>query len=304
MSDPVSIFDIIQVVAAISSAFAAYFAFKQGKLMKAQLDTDRYLRQNEKSIELAKMFAEEIVPQSSYINSMVHCSNSFKEIANIISRTETSRFNSDEYKEIVGEHPSETLNKIKKELTSIDSYKSVINAASQLKLTKPDVGFQRRVHICRTDKHQETSDTNHVTKSKKNKKSKKPATNTETDGHPSSESSQHREDELFLAYMEFAHVENSLLNKLEHFCMALNSEVADDAVLYPSLHQVFFSIVSSLYVFICNANDGNPTDRYFTHIIKVYNKWQKIHISEKQLMKAAEDEIGATYEKKKEELLK
>lgn len=53
----------IQVAATAFAAIAAIMSYRQCKLMKDQLDGDRYLRQNEKSIELARLFAESIIPK-------------------------------------------------------------------------------------------------------------------------------------------------------------------------------------------------------------------------------------------------
>lgn len=73
----------------------------------------------------------------------------------------------------------------------------------------------------------------------------------------------------------FAHDSYNLLNCLEHISMAINCGVADGDILYPSLHQVFISMVASLYIFICNSNSKSPVDRYYTQITALYRLWDE-----------------------------
>lgn len=65
----------------------------------------------------------------------------------------------------------------------------------------------------------------------------------------------------------------SLLNKLEFFSMHFTSKLADESVVYQSLHQVFLSTVKLLYGEIVYKNDVSGKDKYFTNTINLYNKW-------------------------------
>lgn len=276
---------------------AAMLSYRQCKLMKEQsdimakqLDGDRYLRQNEHSVELARLFADEIVPQSGYVTSVVRCSKSMRKVADKISHSNISRFDADEYRGIVGESPSDTLKKIRTELLSDESIDMLLAARTRLSLTKPSEAFPIRAMIGtkKTDRKEEAGD------------SESPNTeDTNEVGGSKNRRTSPRTIDAQIAYLEFDHVSHTLLNRLEHFCMALNSEIADDEVLYPSLHQIFFSIVSSLYIFICDANSGNPVDKYFTHVTDLYNKWMKRYADEKDLFKEIETEIHSKYEQKK-----
>ena len=66
---------------------------------------------------------------------------------------------------------------------------------------------------------------------------------------------------------------NGVLNSLEAFSMAFVQNVADEDVVYQSLHQSYFKIVKLLYFRIAYANN-KPTDKYFTNIIELYKIWQ------------------------------
>lgn len=66
----------------------------------------------------------------------------------------------------------------------------------------------------------------------------------------------------------------SLLNKLEAFSMAFNHKVADESVIYQSIHQLYFSTIKTLYIRIAYCNKYEK-DKYYTNIIKLFNEWKK-----------------------------
>ena len=68
---------------------------------------------------------------------------------------------------------------------------------------------------------------------------------------------------------------NSVLNKLEYFSMSFISGIADEEVVYQSLHQSFFTIVSFFYPSICLFNSKGGKDKYYTNLIELYNIWKK-----------------------------
>lgn len=63
------------------------------------------------------------------------------------------------------------------------------------------------------------------------------------------------------------------LNQLEAFSMAFVQNVADDDVVYQSLHQSYIKIVKLLYFRISISND-KVTDKYYTNVIQLYNNWR------------------------------
>lgn len=65
------------------------------------------------------------------------------------------------------------------------------------------------------------------------------------------------------------------LNNLEYFSMHFTYETADDAVIYQSLHKTYLEIVQLLYYDIA-INNNNGSDRFYTNVIELYNKWQKM----------------------------
>ena len=65
----------------------------------------------------------------------------------------------------------------------------------------------------------------------------------------------------------------SLLNDLEWFSMNCHYGLADEELIYQSLHQVFLSTVLMLYPIICENNTNNE-DKHYTNIIWLFNKWR------------------------------
>lgn len=84
------------------------------------------------------------------------------------------------------------------------------------------------------------------------------------------------------------------LNKLECFCMFFNYKIADEEVIYQSVHQVFLNTIKSLYINIAKINKTS-SDKYYTNIIELFNKWEARDRETKALEKTLEKE---TLEKK------
>lgn len=63
-----------------------------------------------------------------------------------------------------------------------------------------------------------------------------------------------------------------VLNKLEYFSMNFVSGVADESVIYQSIHQSFLSNVMLLYCWISKVNTSN-CDKFYTATIWLFNKW-------------------------------
>ena len=73
---------------------------------------------------------------------------------------------------------------------------------------------------------------------------------------------------------------STLLNKLESFALHLNSNLADEEILYPSLHQTYLKVIKYLYPHICYLNSKNIADKYFTNIVELYNNWRDRYLEE------------------------
>lgn len=279
-----SIFEsAIQLGATACAAAAAYLSFKQCKLMKAQLDGDRYLRQNEKSIELAKLFADSIIPKSTYITEALRLSRCARDIKGKLKSATLSEFTEEEIHRIVGYPPKKAIAQIVNDLSSEPAITGLLAARTKLSLAKPEEAYPLPPEIFNEP----------MGDSEENEGSEEEA-----------KPAQKHDARTALAKSEFSHVASNTLHCLEYFCMAINAGVADDEVLYPSLHQVFFSTVESLYFFICSQNNGSAADRYFTHVTDLYVKWEKRCEEDRDLLRSVEKEVRERYETKKRDQLR
>ncbi len=71
---------------------------------------------------------------------------------------------------------------------------------------------------------------------------------------------------------EFLDSVYDFLNALEWFSMSCQYGIADEEILYQSLHKTFLSTVWLLYFYIAYQNESNE-DKLFTNIIWLFNKW-------------------------------
>lgn len=83
-----------------------------------------------------------------------------------------------------------------------------------------------------------------------------------------------REFKTYLMQKQYYDVLDHLLNSLEYFAMYFNTGVADEKVVYQSLHQTYLRLVRALYFEIALRNDS-PKDMYYTNIINLYITWSR-----------------------------
>ena len=92
----------------------------------------------------------------------------------------------------------------------------------------------------------------------------------------------------------FNSVRMALLNTMEWIAMTLNTKVADELVIYQSLHQIFLRYIRLEYPLIASSNcDTNACDQYYTNIITLYKLWAsrslESHHKDQELVKKEEE---------------
>ena len=63
-----------------------------------------------------------------------------------------------------------------------------------------------------------------------------------------------------------------VLNNMEYFSLHFTHNVADESVVYKSLHQTYIKLVQMLYYNIANANPLSPI-KFYTNTIELYELW-------------------------------
>ena len=76
---------------------------------------------------------------------------------------------------------------------------------------------------------------------------------------------------------KFEDVLYDVLNKLEWISMHFTNDIADEEVVYQSLHQVYLRIVKLLYPKISMMNKDGAKDKYYCNIIRLYANWAEIY---------------------------
>ncbi len=76
------------------------------------------------------------------------------------------------------------------------------------------------------------------------------------------------------ANIKFKLIVSDTLNKLEYFSMAVNHNVAESEMLFPSLHQTYLNFVRFMYPYICMENMDE--ENYYTNIIELYRTWEEV----------------------------
>lgn len=76
-------------------------------------------------------------------------------------------------------------------------------------------------------------------------------------------------------YREFTNnIVSCVLNNLEFFALHFTHGVADESVIYQSLHQSYLELCQMLYYEISSMNEEG-CHNYYTNIVDLYNKWYK-----------------------------
>lgn len=73
-----------------------------------------------------------------------------------------------------------------------------------------------------------------------------------------------------------------ILNNMEYFSMHFTHNVADETVVYKSLHQTYIKLVKMLYYHIAIKNPLSTTTKYFTNIIELYKIWNDRAINDEE----------------------
>lgn len=69
---------------------------------------------------------------------------------------------------------------------------------------------------------------------------------------------------------------DAVVNKLEYLATAFTCKLADDKMIYQSVHQSYLQIIQMLYGRIVAVNEIPGKDKYYTNLITLYNLWAKM----------------------------
>lgn len=194
-------------------------------------------RQSKKAsaCKLARYYAENIISRASYISSVY--------VANEYAETNKAAFPLEKIVSFTKKEMERLISEIDKEIAIEDSENISPTSLRINKIIFASSEDERKMYI---DMHIEE---NHGTQPSENLNA-------------------------ILLREDFGREINLLLNDLEWFSMQCRYKVADEKLIYQSLHQSFLSEVQMLYRYICTHNI-NGEDKYYTNLIWLFNTWKK-----------------------------
>lgn len=295
----------------IAIGYQAYIANKQSKdtnqqtkiaQEQLQLAQNTYKIANEreekeKAIELAEIYCKDILPAMGYINEIFESIGIRKMLNKKIPVDYMKEFDKVELNGIIdSKTQKDIMNHIQK-ITPTHIY----NARSKSGLINLDEYIHEQVRKTLTQiiqrKKEETDDSSDNSVEAAVEEMCATSTFKQEDVKYQVALLRYYTD---LQVGDFNRVLNELLNKLEYFCMYFNTGVADDEVVYQSLHQSFLSTVQLMYFFIADKNEYSR-DKYYINIIILYNKWAQMQMDKKREEEEIEEKArrGAEVKPKK-----
>lgn len=229
--------NIVSLLSLIFIAYQVHIAVKDYKITNERL-------RKEKAIELAKYYESEILPLTTIVGSVFNHIG-INDLTSNINERDMKDFDMDELLSTTSESIRSEYEKILKSEECKKAYKYMcyLNGASEKDSIEVSVKIEEKDKCNLGDK-----DLQRVIKS----------------------SLDHiydiRDD------FSFNSVITNTLNKLEFFAMNFNYNIADEKVVYQSLHQTYRGVVKLLYIRISTANKDSK-DKYFTNIIDLFSLW-------------------------------
>lgn len=89
---------------------------------------------------------------------------------------------------------------------------------------------------------------------------------------------------------DFTKLIMELLNELEWFSLHFTYKLADEKLVYQSLHQTFISNVQTLYFFISRINKS-PSEKYYTNVIHLYRSWYDCKVRQQKKQRELEKKL-------------
>lgn len=90
-------------------------------------------------------------------------------------------------------------------------------------------------------------------------------------------------NQVAISFMDL--IVTEIMNDMEYFAMNFTHKLADETVVYSSLHQTYIEIMQLLYYQISQMNDS-VEEKYYTNAIELYKTWKgQLNDKEEQLYK-------------------
>lgn len=244
-----AIISIIACIGSIATAVSLVFLIKQTSTLRKTYEYTTDWQCKEKAVELARYYKDCILLNVAYINAVLKHTGALSLLDNI-KNGDIKIFTRDELTSLVGPQINE---RIKEQITDLHNLSALISLRNSFKED--------------THKPRNTNDTLIKSWALLN-----PNFDTTDDSGGDNHKGMSAERLIDILYFEFRDTISDTLNNLEYFAMNFITGVADESVVFQSLHQTYLGIVRALYADISFQN-SNPKDKFYTNIIELYHIW-------------------------------
>jgi hypothetical protein len=280
-----SIIDKLVKVASIGSTI---FVAIQVWFLKKDYKVKNDKAEREKAIELSKFYCEKIIPKISYF-FYIFKNIGVDKILGDLKYADLKEFDNSEINDLIGKKNLSTINQ---KVDNVDL--NILINASNLLQEKPLNEFLNDLTTLEIEKSIQKQAKREIASTKSDEK------NEILDKKDDEKKKQQINQRTYIYYKskycsEFESTITETLNFLEYFCMSFNSGIADEETVYQSLHQSFLGCVKVLYFWIAQQNLSGK-DKYYTNIIKLFNKWSERY--NEQCTKEVELQRGIAHVKK------
>lgn len=255
-------YKIINLIANLATTSMVVFAAYQCVMLKKDYNLKNDKEERAKAIELSRFYADGILSNNINYLFFVFSKTGIDKLLSNLKYNQLKEFDDKELKELIDD---KTIDDINNKLKNID-----INILALAKLT--------HIEHCSNAALKE-----YYTFLKSNSEAEQEVAASNNSQSPHPVMAVHT-----LKYSgEFETISTNTLNQLEYFCMSFNNGIADEEIVYQSLHQSFLGLVKLLYFIIAQHNISGK-DKYYTNIIALFNKWASRYESqEKQEVEAS-----------------
>lgn len=227
-------------VSSIATALSMIFVAHQSRLMKKSFRYNCEWQEKAKAVELACTYKDKILPNTSYLSTFMRITGVETLLGNL-NQHNISSFTKDELLRLTNSGILDMVKSVKRNTDNLPAPLALRERCS----SRVDI-------IARNQTNELYSSLSSFLSSPPDKEQMDKA--------------------LFILWSEFNEIQIETLNSLEFFAMNFTSEVADETMVFQSLHQTYLNIVQLLYYQIAIRNT-NVKDKYYTNIIALYHTW-------------------------------
>lgn len=233
--------------------------WNQLKLANKSYTVNIDLNKSQNAVNLARYYSEEIIPNVGYINN-VFCSHEISKLLSGFPYCAMSEFTSDEMNSLFDEDKLKLYDDLCKKLNFDILFRISIkyeNLPLDLKSK-----YALLINIKYENELKKKID---LIKSNPEKFAKNELVNLINEIKLKNEIKKDLMD-------EYETIRIKTLNNLEYFAMNFIQDLADEEVVYQSLHQTYLSVVQMLYIEISRHNTSGHM-KYYNNVIELYKLW-------------------------------